>query len=251
MPGRCSNTANPNALYKYSGKELDEEIGINWYYFGARYYDPGIGRWLALDPKANKYPSLSPYVYCANNPFRYIDPNGREIRNTHYSAIRDFFRMSQSNEYYQTQKILEQIKDTPSGHALYSKLHALPQVINFGVGKVLQSDDSQDTPKSGSSTAKLEDIKDNKANKVEVTIDLEQIDKASKSMRISNHTQEFVDNEIEPTLTGAHELKEAENLILGDVNKDVESEAIEFGRKVYLEIIKKKEKEKKDENEQN
>jgi len=79
MPGRCSNTSNPNHLYKYSGKELDEEIGLNWYYFGARYYDPEIARWMSVDPLAGKYPSLSPYVYCANNPLKYIDPNGKDI----------------------------------------------------------------------------------------------------------------------------------------------------------------------------
>jgi len=86
MPGRSSNTANPNHLYKCSAKslsrdagKLDEEIGLDWYYFGARYYDPVIARWLAVDPMADKYPSISPYVYCANNPLYYIDPNGCEI----------------------------------------------------------------------------------------------------------------------------------------------------------------------------
>jgi len=81
MPGRSSNTANPNHLYKYSAKELDEEIGLEclplWgYYFGARYYDPVIARWLAVDPMADKYPSISPFVYCANSPLIFIDPTG-------------------------------------------------------------------------------------------------------------------------------------------------------------------------------
>ncbi|MHB2154413.1 RHS repeat-associated core domain-containing protein [Calditrichota bacterium GD2] len=76
MPGRSMNTALNYALYKYSSKELDEENGINWYYFGARYYDPEIGRWLSVDPMADKYPFCSPYNYILNNPIRYIDPNG-------------------------------------------------------------------------------------------------------------------------------------------------------------------------------
>ncbi|MBN2423415.1 MAG: hypothetical protein JXR46_01445 [Calditrichaceae bacterium] len=47
------------------------------YYFGARYYDAEIGRWPTVDPMADKYPSLSPYVYCANSPLIYKDPDGR------------------------------------------------------------------------------------------------------------------------------------------------------------------------------
>ena len=78
MPGRSMNTALNYALYKYSSKELDEENGINWYYFGARYYDPAIGRWLSVDPLADAYPSLSPFNYALNNPLRYIDPDGKD-----------------------------------------------------------------------------------------------------------------------------------------------------------------------------
>jgi RHS repeat-associated protein len=48
-------------------------------YFGARYYNSGLGIWLSVDPLASKYPSLSPYAYCANNPIKYIDPDGRSF----------------------------------------------------------------------------------------------------------------------------------------------------------------------------
>jgi len=63
------------SAYQFSGKEKD---ATGLYYFGKRYYDPAIGRWLSVDPMADMYPSLSPYVYCANNPFRLIDPDGLE-----------------------------------------------------------------------------------------------------------------------------------------------------------------------------
>jgi uncharacterized protein RhaS with RHS repeats len=42
-------------------------------------YDPSLGRWHCNDPMAEKYYSISPYVYVANNPIRLIDPNGMEI----------------------------------------------------------------------------------------------------------------------------------------------------------------------------
>jgi hypothetical protein len=47
------------------------------YYYGARYYTPEVSIWLSVDPLADKYPSMSPYMYCAGNPVRLIDPDGR------------------------------------------------------------------------------------------------------------------------------------------------------------------------------
>jgi len=79
MPGRSSNSANPNDAYKFTGHELDDEAGINLMYAGARYKDPVIGRWLSIDPLAAKYPGLSPYNYVMNNPVNAFDPDGRDV----------------------------------------------------------------------------------------------------------------------------------------------------------------------------
>ena len=46
-------------------------------YFGARYYDSGLSIWLSVDPMSDKYPSMSPYNYCANNPVILVDPDGK------------------------------------------------------------------------------------------------------------------------------------------------------------------------------
>jgi RHS repeat-associated protein len=69
--------SNWNAPYTFSGKEKDAETGYG--YFGARYYDSGLSVWLSVDPLSDKYPTLSPYTYCANNPIMMVDPDGRKI----------------------------------------------------------------------------------------------------------------------------------------------------------------------------
>ena len=57
--------------------EKDPETGLS--YFGSRYYSSNLSVWLSVDPMASKYPSLSPYTYCANNPVGCVDPDGEEI----------------------------------------------------------------------------------------------------------------------------------------------------------------------------
>ena len=64
--------------FVYTGKELDEETGYG--YFGARYMDHELMTgWLSVDPMSDKYPNISPYAYCACNPVKLVDPDGREI----------------------------------------------------------------------------------------------------------------------------------------------------------------------------
>ena len=65
--------------FKYNGKELDRMHGLDWYDYGARRYDPAYCMFTQMDPLAEKYPHLNPYVYCAGNPVRYVDPDGRSF----------------------------------------------------------------------------------------------------------------------------------------------------------------------------
>ena len=62
----------------FTGKERDEETGYG--YFGARYMEHELmTMWLSVDPMADKYPSISPYAYCAWNPVKLVDPDGKEV----------------------------------------------------------------------------------------------------------------------------------------------------------------------------
>lgn len=69
--GEAETVAGIGMNYQFTGKELDNASGL--YYFGSRYYDQTIGRWITCDP-SNQY--FSPYVYCGNNPLKLVDKDG-------------------------------------------------------------------------------------------------------------------------------------------------------------------------------
>ena len=79
MHGRTYNFG--DYRYGFNGKEKDDELkGLgNSYDYGARLYDPRIGRWMAVDPLAKKYPFASPYNFALNTPVQAYDPDGRLV----------------------------------------------------------------------------------------------------------------------------------------------------------------------------
>ena len=81
LPSKQARNREGNDMFfgpSFTGKETDCETGFS--YFGARYDDPTLlTSWTAVDPMADKYPSLSPYNYCAWNPMKLVDPDGRDV----------------------------------------------------------------------------------------------------------------------------------------------------------------------------
>ncbi len=67
--------------WKFGGKELDDSFNdaLATYDFGARNYNPALGRWMNIDPLAEIYHTDTPYAYVLNNPLSYIDPDGRQV----------------------------------------------------------------------------------------------------------------------------------------------------------------------------
>ena len=65
--------------YLYNGKELNDDFGLNWNDYGARWYDSSIGRWGGVDPLAEDYVGWSGYNYVMGNPIRLVDPDGMRV----------------------------------------------------------------------------------------------------------------------------------------------------------------------------
>ena len=95
----------------HTGKERNSETGFS--YFGARYYDSDLmTSWLSVDPMTDKYPNISPYAYCAWNPIKLVDPDGKdwyetennetkqkEIKWTDYKSQEEMDKNKQSGTY--------------------------------------------------------------------------------------------------------------------------------------------------------
>lgn len=87
------STINPSLQpFKYNGKELDMMHGLNTYDYGARQYNPVVLAWDRVDPLCEKYYHVSPYVYCKNNPIKFIDIEGlysfeNISNNTNYNIV--------------------------------------------------------------------------------------------------------------------------------------------------------------------
>ncbi len=73
--------------YKYNGKELQDELDLNWYDCGARNSDPAVIPFTTIDPRAEEYYSQSPYAFAANNPVYYIDINGEGVEKNEWIPV--------------------------------------------------------------------------------------------------------------------------------------------------------------------
>ena len=117
-----------NSSYTFSAKERDSETGLS--YFGSRYYSSDLSIWLSVDPMSDKYPSLSPYTYCADNPVGLVDPNGED-----YEVLID-----NSNKTITIKATYYVTKDTKEGMEMGFRYFTLQQQnLSYSDGSILDS----------------------------------------------------------------------------------------------------------------
>ncbi len=90
VPGSGAASRTENKFW-HTSKEMQSNewgagSGIDLEDFGARMYDPAVGRWWGVDPLAHKYSSMSPYVFCGNMLPNAYDPDGQKIKILYYDA---------------------------------------------------------------------------------------------------------------------------------------------------------------------
>jgi len=117
------NMQNGKYRYGFNGMERDDEVkgSGNSLDFGARIFDPRLGRWLSTDPLEEKFPNLSPYNSFGNDPLLFIDTDGKIINLFHIKQYNSDGTVMVSNEVSSsTQKAFTEVMQTKQGIAFFS-----------------------------------------------------------------------------------------------------------------------------------
>ncbi len=107
----------PANKYLYNGKELQGDFGLDWYDYGARFYDVQLGRWHVVDPLAHLYYNWSTNNYTLNNPLRYIDPDGKASGDPPYMYATEGAKKNGEVIYNVYNELPKDVKRTVNGVA--------------------------------------------------------------------------------------------------------------------------------------
>jgi RHS repeat-associated protein len=126
------NGASGKNKYQYNGKEWNDDFGLGWYDYGARFYDPSIARWNAIDPIAVFFPNESPYNYVGGNPVRNVDMEGM-------FRIDAYFIGKYPNIATAIMKYLPSLKDNPQIIKAFTEVTGFSgeqfnKMIEYGAG---------------------------------------------------------------------------------------------------------------------
>jgi RHS repeat-associated protein len=126
MEGPWNGAAGDNK-YQYNGKEWNDDFGLGWNDYGARFYDPAMARWVAVDPLAEKMTRYSPYNYCFDDPMRFVDPDGM--------APEGWITNSSGGIYYDANLTSQQQVDATYGSGQYTYSETIKVTCN-GVSQI-------------------------------------------------------------------------------------------------------------------
>lgn len=126
--------------FTFSAKEKDAETGFS--YFGSRYYSSDLSIWLSVDPQASKYPSLSPYVYCADNPIKLVDPNGEKIGDVDEASQKKIDTLTNKGSSDYSRAFAKQFHRLEKSETIYNFYEASSdEILTNNSGKVFKEED--------------------------------------------------------------------------------------------------------------
>ncbi|HON21085.1 MAG TPA: RHS repeat-associated core domain-containing protein, partial [Bacteroidales bacterium] len=144
--------------YAFNAKELDEEN--NMYYYSARYYAPPT--FISRDPMFEKYPFISPYAYCANNPLKYVDPTGED--NVIYLV-----NLQKGDKIIDPKELITQANQYFKDLGLKTRVALAPK--NFDPAKMDKTDSYAAISNDGKQAAAWINKNDPNANKYQIKFD--------------------------------------------------------------------------------
>lgn len=224
---------------------LQDEPRLDWLGYGARFYDPVLGRWHGIDNKAEKYYSITPYAYATNNPILFIDPNGKEIVDAKGNKISYSEKSGWSKNATESVKIVYQaLQETETGREQWNKAVSSDRKMSFelknevrdGKGNVVNGFCRRNfTKKEGKAFLAKESVQNIEINVVSIPTDAR-----NKGLTLREAIAATTGHEIEHA-TNEENINDSEiNATVGEKILPVESVPNEVGNKIREESSEQK-----------